>query len=434
MSPDKVANCLCVERARAYAARMASPAQPRHSKVANADLPMSIWLLVGLMAALMSTSALAIDINLPAFDDIAGSFGVTGNRQQLILFSFMIGYGFPQLLIGPLSDTLGRRGILLVCIIGYSLCGFACMFAPSFGILLALRALHGVFAGGIRVLVTSIVRDMVEGRAMARIMSLVMTLFMAVPILAPAIGQGIINISNWQWTFGALGIFGAAVLIWVFLALPETLPTEERRSLKPAQLLDGYLQVFRSRQTIGYMSASGVIFGSLFAYIGASEQLYSDVFDREAAFPFWFAVGAGALMIANLTNSTLVERFGMRRISHVALLSFVALATLNLILMGTSDESFPVFITLFVLNFACFGMIGANFSALGMTPLGKVAGTASAVYGFCTTTLAAGLGYMVALRFDGTVASIMTGFLALGVVSLIIVLITERGRLFGTAD
>ena len=395
---------------------------------------MPIWLLVGLMAGLMSLSALAIDINLPAFDDISASFGVEGNAQQLILFSFMIGYGFPQLLIGPLSDTLGRRGILRVCLLGYVACGFACMFAPSFGALLALRAAHGVFAGGVRVLVTSIVRDMVEGRAMARIMSLVMTLFMAVPILAPALGQWIISFSSWEWTFGARGIAGALVLVWVQIALPETLKPAERRSFRPQQLVDGYLQVFRSRQTLGYMVGSGVIFGSLFSYIGASEQLYSEVFDREAEFPLWFAAGAGALMAANLANSTLVERFGMRRISHTALLAFVVLAGLNLVLSHVTDENFTVFITLFVLNFACFGMVGANFSALAMTPLGKVAGTASAVYGFSTTTLAAGLGFLVARGFDGTAASVLFGFLALGLVSLFVVLVTERGKLFGTAD
>ena len=395
---------------------------------------MPIWLLVSMMAALMSMSALAIDINLPAFDEIAGSYGVTGNEQQKILFAFMVGYGFPQLLIGPLSDSLGRKGLLRVCLIGYVICGFACMFAPSFGALLALRAVHGVFSGGVRVLVTSIVRDMVEGRAMARIMSLVMTLFMVVPILAPAVGQGIIAISNWQWTFGALGIFGALILVWVEAALPPTLKEEDKRPFRLNTLIEGYMQVFRSRQTLGYMLGSGVIFGSLFAYIGASEQIYSDVFKREAQFPLWFAVGAGALAVANLTNSTLVERFGMRRISHLAVIMFVMLATANMVMMGVTDESFFVFIALFVLNFACFGMVGANFSALAMTPLGKVAGTASGVYGFCTTTLAAGLGYIVSSRFDGTVNSILIGFLALGVVSLCIVLITERGRLFGTAD
>ena len=405
-----------------------------HTSIATTALPMPMWVFVGLMAALMALSALAIDINLPAFDDIAGSYGVEGNAQQLILFFFMLGYGVPQLLIGPLSDSLGRKGLLRLCLAGYVLFGFAGMFAPSFALLLASRTLHGVFSGGIRVLVTSIVRDLVEGRAMARIMSLVMTLFMAVPILAPALGQGIISISSWQWTFGALGIAGLAVWAWVEIALPETLNPAERRPIRLERVADGYLQVFRSRQTLGYMVGSGVIFGSLFSYIGAAEQIYSEVFDLEAQFPLWFAVGAGALMVANLTNSTLVERFGMRRISHSALFAFVALALLNIVLMIATQERFAVFITLFVLNFACFGMIGANFSALAMTPLGKVAGTASAVYGFSTTTLAAGLGYIVASRFDGSVNSILVGFLALGLLSLTTVLVTERGRLFGATD
>ena len=415
-------------------ATTSSPSPSGHTSLASSTLPLPLPLFVALMAAMMSLSALAIDINLPAFDDIAEYYGATGNQQQLILFSFMLGYGFPQLLIGPLSDSLGRKSVLRICLLGYSVCGFLCMFAPSFGALLLLRATHGLFSGGVRVLVTSIVRDAVEGRAMARVMSLVMTLFMVVPILAPGIGQAIIWVANWQWTFGALGIAGIVVFVWTHFALPETLPVSERRDMNLERLADGYRQVFRSQQTVGYMLASGTIFGSLFAFIGSAEQIYGDVFDREATFPLWFALGASFLAAANLLNSVVVERFGMRRISHGALFAFIALALANIVLMRVTDENFAVFITLFVLNFACFGLIGANFSSLAMTPLGKVAGTAGAVYGFSTTTCAAALGYGVARRFDGTVGSVIEGFLALGLMSLVIVLVAERGKLFGTSD
>lgn len=391
---------------------------------------------VVLTASLMALNALAIDIMLPALDNIAEAFGIlakaghSNNRQQLVIFSYVAGFGLPQLIFGPLSDRYGRRGILLWVLAAYSLIGAACMFAQSFWILLAIRFVQGISAGAIRVIAVSIVRDKFEGRGMARIMSLVMTVFMAVPILAPALGQMILLVAPWQWTFGVLAIFGALIFIWVLLRLDETLA--EPRPLSWASAGGAYLQVIKSRITFGYMAASGIIFGSLFAYISASEQIFAEVFDREAGFAFWFALIALTLSAANFTNSRLVERFGMRRLSHGALVGFILLSLILVIVMRLSGERFIWFMPLFAMIFACFGLIGSNFNALAMEPLGKIAGTASAAYGFVTTTVSAAIGYLIASQYDGSVVPVIMGFFWLGLVALALVAITERGRLFSS--
>jgi len=143
---------------------------------------------------------------------------------------------------------------------------------------------------------------------MARIMSLVMTVFMIVPIIAPAIGTAIMAIANWKWTFGVLALAAAVMLIWV--------QVEDRHELSLKRTFKNYSIVLQNRMTFGYMTASGIIFGSLFAFIGASEQIFSDVFDRGDKFALWFAIIAGSLAVANLTNASVVEKYGMRRISH----------------------------------------------------------------------------------------------------------------------
>ena len=178
------------------------------------------------------------------------------------------------------------------------------------------------------------------------------------------------------------------------------------------------------------MCASGVIFGALFAFVAASEQIFTDVFGQHDTFVLWFAGIAAALAVANFTNSRIVERFGMRRISHTVLLLFIALALLNVLTLYTVGEKLWLFYPLFCLTFGCFGMLGANFTALAMEPQGKIAGTASAAYGFASTTVSSFLGYLVAGQFDGTVAPFMWGFVALGVSSLTIIFITEGGKLF----
>lgn len=393
--------------------------------------PLGAREFVAMMALCFALNALAIDTMLPALDDIAAHYQVKNdNHQQWIVFSYLLGFGVPQLFAGPLSDRFGRKMVLRVSFFFYILCGFACMMTPTFEALLAVRLCQGVSAAGIRVAANSIVRDLYAGRPMARIMSLIMTVFMIVPIIAPGVGQLILNFAHWSWTFGILAIFGILAWLWIELRLPETLEPKDRRPLRPKIVAQGYKQVLTNRVTLGYMLASGILFGALFAFIGASEQIFSDIFDQDANFAIWFAGIAGSLAVASFFNARMVERLGMRRISHIALIMFIIFSLINLGLSYIYGPMMRVFFPLFALTFACFGMVGANFSALAMEALGKLAGTASAAYGFATSTLSCVIGLVVAGRYDGTLIPVLFGYMMIGVASLLVVLLTEKGRLF----
>lgn len=403
--------------------------------IARPVLPLPVWEFVAMMAALMALNALAIDAMLPALHDIAGAYSLTRpNDQQLVIFAYVAGFGAPQLIFGPVSDSFGRKRVVLACIVGYTIAGFACMAAWSFPVLLATRFLQGIAASGIRVIAVSVVRDLMGGRAMARIMSLVMTVFMIVPILAPALGEGVMLIADWQWTFGVLGLAGILIFVWISIRLPETLAPENRTKLNFKASFRAYRQVITTRVTFGYMCASGIIFGALFSYVASSEQVFRETFDKPDTFVWWFAGIAGALSISNFTNSRIVERIGMRRVSHAVLIGFIILAITNAAVMAIYGEKLVLFYPLFALTFACFGMIGANFSSLAMEPLGKIAGTGSAAYGFMTTTVASFFGWLVASRFDGSVVPLLEGYVGLGVLCMIVVLITEKGKLFSSRD
>jgi len=188
------------------------------------------------------------------------------------------------------------------------------------------------------------------------------------------------------------------------------------------------------RITAGYMIASGIIFGCLFAFIGASEQVFDEVFNRGETFYLYFAGVAGMLAVMTFSNSRFVGRFGMRRISHGVVLVFITLSILNLAYMQFVGQDFWVFYSLFVLTFGCFGMMGANFSSLALEYMGKIAGTANAVYGFVTMTLPSFLGFLVARSFHGTVRPLLIAYVLLGVSSLMVILITEKGKLFGVGE
>lgn len=386
--------------------------------------------LIAMVASLMALNALAIDLMLPALGQIARDLGVLDpNDQQLVVVAYVLGFGAPQIVFGPVADRVGRRPVLFVSLVGYALAGVACMLAPNFELLLAMRFAQGVCAAGCRVVAVAIVRDLYVGRGMARIMSLVMTVFMVIPIVAPALGQVILWVAPWRWCFGVLVAASVLLLAWVALRLNETLPEPIPLGLRSVGR--SYRAVLQHRVTLGYMLASGLAFGSLFAFISACEQIFREVFHQGETFALWFAGIAFALSIANFANSRLVDRFGMRRLGHTALIGFTATAAILLLTMRIFGEHLYIFFPLFSLCFAFFGLIGANFNAMAMEPLGRVAGTASAAYGFATTTISGVIGGLVARAYDGTTTPILLGFVVLGLLSLIIVLVTERGRLFG---
>jgi len=393
--------------------------------------------LVAIVAGLMTLNAMAIDIMLPALTQITSATGLTShaasdNRQQLIIFSYVLGFGAPQLVWGPLADRFGRRAPLFIGLIGYIITSLLCAMMRDFWALLAMRFLQGVFSSGARIVASAVVRDLFAGRAMASFMSLVMTIFMIVPILAPAFGQVILMVAPWEAIFLWLAIWGSIMLGWTWLRLPETLAKPARRPLNLASVFGAYKRVVGTPVSLGYMCASGIVFGALFAFIASSEQVLREVFGKGDTFAYWFAGVAGVMAIANFTNSRLVEKLGMRRISHTALILFTMLSASLALLTVLLGENFVLFFPFFAIIFGCFGLMGSNFSALAMEPLGKIAGTASAAYGFATTLTSALIGAYIGAHFDGSSVPLMLGFAVLGSVSLIIVLITEKGRLFST--
>lgn len=387
------------------------------------------------MAAIFGLQAMGIDVMLPALEIIGDHYAIDNpNDQQLVIFAFILGFGFPQLLFGPIADRFGRKILLQLSLVGYFITGFACMVAPSFESLLALRLMQGICCAGTRVSAGAIIRDLSKGRSMASILSLVYTVFMIVPIIAPAIGTAIMAVADWRWVFGVLGVFSAIIFTWTQFRLPMTLDDNDRRPFSADQIFGAFKSVVSHRITAGYMIASGIIFGCLFAFIGASEQVFDEVFGRGDKFYLYFAGIAGLLAVMTYSNSRVVGRFGMRRISHCVVLVFIFLSVINLLYMQFVGQNFWVFYILFVLTFGCFGMMGANFSSLALEYMGNIAGTANAVYGFVTMTMSSFLGFMVARSFDGTVRPLLIAYVLLGVSSLIVILITERGKLFSVGE
>ncbi|HZU62043.1 MAG TPA: MFS transporter, partial [Novosphingobium sp.] len=288
----------------------------------------------------------------------------------------------------------------------------------------------GLACSGLMVLPATIIRDRLEGDAMARMQSTVAMVFMIVPMLAPSVGQAVLAVAGWRWIFGMMAVLGLAVAGWAFVRLPETLRPEFRQSIVPLQILRTMIHVVTLREAFGYVFAMAGVQGAMFAYINSSQQLVAEHFGAGARFPLIFAGMAAMMASANFVNSRIVERFGARRVSHTALLIAIVTSLTQLALASRPGETLWQFVPVMTVNMCMLGFLGANFSSIALQPFARNAGAAASGQSFVRMVLAAGLGSLVGQAYDGTARPLAMTLVGTAVVGLALVLVSERGRLF----
>lgn len=385
---------------------------------------------VALAAAMMSTQALAVDGMLPALPTIGAELHVgNANHVQWIVTAYITGIGLGQLFWGFLSDRFGRRPVLLSGFALYVAAAVMCGVARDFHALLGWRLLHGMAAAA-AVVTRSVIRDLYSGRAMARVLSLTFVVFLMVPIIAPSVGQLILLLAPWRGLFLVFAGFAALVGTWALLRLPETLHPEYRLSLSVRHLRGAARTVLTDRTSLCYTLGVTVMFGSLIAYVGMVQQIFADVFHHPSWMPTMFALCAIFMGLASLLNSRIVERIGMRRISHAALLCYIGVALIHLIIAWLGQERLWTFVALQAATMACFSLAVSNFGAMALEPLGAIAGIGASLQGFITTFGGGLVGAAIGRHFDHTTVPLTVGALGSGFVSLLVVLVAERGRLF----
>src|ERR1700712_3531225 len=395
--------------------------------------PMGKAEFITLAALLMAINALAIDIMLPALQQIGASLGVDNeNHRQYIVSAYLLGFGGAQLFYGPLSDRFGRRLPLLIGLVIYICSALGIAIIPSFVGLLTLRFIQGLGAAATRVITISIVRDIYGGRQMAEVMSLIMMVFMIVPVIAPGTGQIIMLFATWHMIFVFIATVATCVLIWMYFRMPDTLHPEDVRPFTVRSVAAGFVIVLTNRVALCYTIASTFLYGALFGFINSAQQIYVGIYKLGIYSPLAFSGVALFMAFSSFINSQLVGRFGMRRLSHAALLGFVGINFIWLViqLIGPAPMPFPLFMIFFALAMFQFGWIGSNFNSLAMEPLGHVAGTASSVLGFMSTVGGALIGAAIGQHFDGTATPMVVGYFSVSVIGLFFVLIAENGKLF----
>lgn len=387
-----------------------------------------------MMAMLMALNAFGIDAILPALDALAADLSVSGNDRQFVIGVYLLTGGIGALVPGALADRFGRRPILLGAVAAYIALAILSALAPTYDALIAVRAAQGFFAAGIIALPPAIIRDRVGGDKMARMMSLIFVIFLMVPAVAPSIGEAILQVGSWRAIFAASAVLGVLVGLWVFIRLPESLTDDNRQPILPRTIAANMVKAVTLPSVTGYVIGSALVFGALFGFINSSQQLITETFGAGDIFPIVFAICAGSMAVASWSNSRIVERFGARRVSHTALFAFIVVAAVQVMFAFQTDEQLWHFVPLMAINMALLGFIGSNFGAIAMNPFFNIAGAASSVHGFVRMTTAALLGGAIGYAFDGTARPLALALLASGLACLVLVLWSEKGKLFGLSD
>jgi len=374
---------------------------------------------IALMAAMAALDAFSIDAMLPALEQIGSELGVSvANHRQYVITFLFLGFSIGVLVYGFVADRFGRRLPAMAGFCIYLGGSLLCITADSFNVLLFGRVLQGLGAAGPYVLSVAIVRDLYQGRDMAQILSLIMMVFIGIPMIAPMIGQGVLEIAGWRTIFTVMFLYGGATLTWFWLRQAETLDPANCQSLSAATILQSVKEVLTHRQSLTYLMALAAVFGSFIAYLSTAQQVFQGIYQLGRYFPVVFASLASMFGIASWFNARWVHDVGSRKLVHYALLSIV-LASVIFCLLPTGPSTSPPlwsFVLYMMVIMAGFAFLFGNITSLALEPMGHIAGAASSLVNSLSTAAAIALATLIGSRMDGNIYPIVVGF---GVLCLI---------------
>ena len=376
-------------------------------------------IVLGLLVAL---GPLTIDMYLPALPKIADELSLSSSVAQLTLTGTLAGLALGQLIVGPLSDSLGRKKPLIAGILLHMAASLLCLFASNIAVLGIARGLQGVGAAAAMVVAIAVVGDLFADSVAATVMSRLMLVLGVAPVVAPSLGSAVLLHASWHWVFAVLVVLAGALLVMAVLALPETLAVGHRRPLKVRGILATYLELVRDVRFVILVLVAALGMSGLFAYIsGASFVLQGRYGLSQGTFALVFGAGAIALIGSTQFNVVLLRRFPPQQIMVWALfaasvsgLVFVGLATAGI--GGLPGFVVPVWAIL-----GAMGLVIPNAPAVALTRHPDAAGTAAALLGAAQFGLGAAVAPVVGVLGNDEFA--MATVMATGVVVALMALV-----------
>ncbi len=376
----------------------------------------------------MANVALCIDGILPALTNIGQSLNHDDpTNLQLLITTIFLGLGVGQLFFGTLSDSLGRKPIVFAGIGLFLLASLITVAAVNLEMMILGRFLQGVGLSAPRSVSISVVRDLYTGNYMARIMSFISVIFILVPMMAPILGQVILSAYGWRAIFYFQMLFALLTVLWFGARQRETLPEDHRIILTKHLFVDGLKEFFKYRESIVFTLVSGLILGGFMVFLSGSKQIFQDQYGLIKEFAFIFAGISFFLGLSTFLNGSLVLRFGMRKLTIMALNLFTLSALIYTLFFFTSSNP-DLYVLLFFIGvqFLCLGFIFGNLKALAMQPVGHIAGIGASLNGFISTIMAVPIAIFIGKFIDHTALPLFVGFLSCGGISLLLIWLLEK--------
>ena len=379
--------------------------------------------MIVLLGLLVALGPLTIDMYLPALPRIADELSVSSSVAQLTLTGTLAGLALGQLVIGPLSDSLGRRRPLMAGIALHMAASVLCLFAPNIATLGLARGLQGVGAAAAMVVAIAIVGDLYVDNVAATVLSRLMLVLGVAPVLAPSLGAAVLLRASWHWVFAVLVVLAGALLLVAALALPETLPAAHRRPLRVRGILATYGELLRDARFVILVLVAALGMSGLFAYIAAAPFVLQGRYGLDQqSFALVFGAGAVALIGATQFNVVLLKRFTPQTIVVWALVASSLAALVFVGLTAAGVGGLPAFLVPVWLILAAMGLVIPNAPALALSRHPDAAGTSAALLGAAQFGLGAAVAPLVGVlgNDEFALALVMTVGVVIALFALLI--------------
>ena len=333
--------------------------------------------LIPLLGSLVAFGPMSIDMYLPALVQMTQNLNASQAQMQYTLSAFFVGFCISMLVYGPLSDTIGRRRLLIGGLLIFVISSVLCAFANNVEFLIVLRFFQAFGSSAAIVMARAVARDLFNPDELPKAMSLMTLVTMIAPLIAPTLGGYILYFFDWRAIFIALAIYGLLALVFTFTLLPESLSTKSQAQGIFKTAIFNYADLLKSPDAMGIIGTFAFSFGAMFAFIAGSPFVYIEYFHvKEQHYGYLFFLNVLAMIVVLLINVRLLKHFALRQILFYQT-SFQLIAGISLFILNQSN--IYVVVSLIVMFISMTNAIGANSLSLLLKHRGQMAGSATAL-------------------------------------------------------
>lgn len=377
--------------------------------------------LIFLLAAIIATTPLAIDMYLPAMPIIAEQFGSDLSHVQQSISIFLFCYAISQIIAGPLADHIGRRRLAFIGLLGFSFSSYMLAMTDNIESFLIFRSMQALFGAFFSVVIPGVVQQIYRENT-AKGMSYLSLIMMMAPLLAPGIGSILLQAHSWRAIFIFLGVYAMIMVLLAMRFLPDApKPTQRRRK---RDILDGYRIIFSNKKARPFLMGTMMSSFAFFCYITAIPFVYLEYYAVSVqAFPFYFAFNVSFVILANIINSRLSVRFGAVKMLTFGMFFGACVAVL---LCLVTWFNMPFIYTMLLLGplMSSLSFIATNSDALVLMRFKEHTGSAAATIGALRFGSGALAGPLLLVLHNGTPLP----FTMLMLTALVIVVLTRTKK------